>query len=198
MGVRVTWRVASIQTPTGSLALATSPFQGEDEREVLGAGAMCKSFSFRVGVAVFPSPPGLTRWSMPTCRIRDVRRATLHVRMDCRVKPGNDELSKPKHPRGADAPELCLPPSKKATSRSARPATNEGGGAPKGASNHGRVDARHGSALLRGALAFRRSTAALAKAYSLAQLRAALPGITGCRREDPPRRQCSEHLADRS
>ena len=31
-----------------------------------------------------------------------------------------------------------------------------------------------------------------------AQLRAALPGITGCKREDPPRRQCSEHLADRS
>jgi len=32
----------------------------------------------------------------------------------------------------------------------------------------------------------------------LAQPRAALPGITGCKREDPPRRQCSEHLADRS
>jgi hypothetical protein len=31
-----------------------------------------------------------------------------------------------------------------------------------------------------------------------AQLRAAFPGITGCKREDPPRRQCSEHLADRS
>ena len=28
--------------------------------------------------------------------------------------------------------------------------------------------------------------------------RAALPGITGCKREDPPRRQCSEHLAVRS
>ena len=30
-----------------------------------------------------------------------------------------------------------------------------------------------------------------------AQLRAAFPGITGCKREDPPRRQCSELLADR-
>jgi hypothetical protein len=29
------------------------------------------------------------------------------------------------------------------------------------------------------------------------RLRAALPGIAGCKREDPPRRQCSEHLADR-
>ncbi len=27
--------------------------------------------------------------------------------------------------------------------------------------------------------------------------RAALPGIAGCKREDPPRRQCSQHLADR-
>src|ERR1700692_3348399 len=31
-----------------------------------------------------------------------------------------------------------------------------------------------------------------------AQLRAAFPGITGCKRDDPPRRQCSELLADRS
>ena len=28
--------------------------------------------------------------------------------------------------------------------------------------------------------------------------KAALPGIAGCKREDPPRRQCSEHLALRS
>ena len=34
--------------------------------------------------------------------------------------------------------------------------------------------------------------------YPSAQPRAALPGITGCKREDPPRRQCSEHLAGRS
>jgi hypothetical protein len=31
-----------------------------------------------------------------------------------------------------------------------------------------------------------------------AQLRAAFPGAAGCKREDPPRRQCSELLADRS
>jgi hypothetical protein len=49
-----------------------------------------------------------------------------------------------------------------------------------------------------GALAFRRSTAALARLLPLTQLQAALPGITGCKREDPPRCQCSEHLADRS
>ncbi len=42
-----------------------------------------------------------------------------------------------------------------------------------------------------GPLAFRRSTAVVPPW-------AALPGIAGCKREDPPRRQCSEHLAVRS
>src|SRR6202030_3719319 len=50
----------------------------------------------------------------------------------------------------------------------------------------------------RNALAFRRSTAALIRLLPLTQLRAAFPGITGCKREDPPRCQCSELLADRS
>jgi hypothetical protein len=35
------------------------------------------------------------------------------------------------------------------------------------------------------------------RGHPSAQLRAAFPGITGCKREDPPRRQCSELLADR-
>src|SRR5580704_9604838 len=50
----------------------------------------------------------------------------------------------------------------------------------------------------RSALAFRRSTAALARLLPLTQLRAAFPGTAGCKREDPPWRQCSELLADRS
>ena len=33
--------------------------------------------------------------------------------------------------------------------------------------------------------------------HTLTRLGSAFPGITGCRREDPPRRQCSELLADR-
>ena len=33
--------------------------------------------------------------------------------------------------------------------------------------------------------------------YTPARLKAALPGITGCKREDPLRHQCSEHLAVR-
>jgi hypothetical protein len=50
-----------------------------------------------------------------------------------------------------------------------------------------------------GALAFRRSTAVLAKDFTpWLGSGSAFPGITGCKREDPPRRQCSELLADRS
>jgi len=51
----------------------------------------------------------------------------------------------------------------------------------------------------RDALAFRRSTAALAKFLGLAQPRAAFPGITECGRVfGPPRSQCSGHPARRS
>jgi hypothetical protein len=48
-----------------------------------------------------------------------------------------------------------------------------------------------------GALAFRRPTAALRRGFIPGSARAALPGITGCKREDPLRHQCSEHLAVR-
>jgi hypothetical protein len=47
-----------------------------------------------------------------------------------------------------------------------------------------------------GALAFRRPTAA-SEVFALGSAQAALPGITGCKREDPLRHQCSEHLAVR-
>ena len=47
-----------------------------------------------------------------------------------------------------------------------------------------------------GALAFRRPTAA-SEVLTLGSARAALPGTTGCKREDPLRHQCSEHLAVR-
>ncbi len=49
-----------------------------------------------------------------------------------------------------------------------------------------------------GALAFRRPTAACAEGLTSTRLRAALPGITGSKREDPLRHQCSQHLAVRS
>jgi len=48
-----------------------------------------------------------------------------------------------------------------------------------------------------GALAFRRPTAASEVFLGLGSAQAALPGITGCKREDPLRHQCSEHLAVR-
>ena len=37
----------------------------------------------------------------------------------------------------------------------------------------------------------------LSEVFTPARLQAALPGITGCKREDPLRHQCSEHLAVR-
>ena len=50
-----------------------------------------------------------------------------------------------------------------------------------------------------GALAFRRPTAVMRRGpYPRTRLRAALPGITGSKREDPLRHQCSQHLAVRS
>ena len=62
---------------------------------------------------------------------------------------------------------------------------------------------RPSSALARslrgGALAFRRSTAVMRRgSYPPTRFRAALPGITGSKREDPLRHQCSQHLAVRS
>jgi hypothetical protein len=47
-----------------------------------------------------------------------------------------------------------------------------------------------------GALAFRRPTVA-SEVFALGSAWAALPGTTGCKREDPLRHQCSEHLAVR-
>ena len=42
------------------------------------------------------SPPGLTRWSMLTCRdaTSALTLSELPLRMDCRVKPGNDDLER--------------------------------------------------------------------------------------------------------
>src|SRR6202050_3260867 len=48
-----------------------------------------------------------------------------------------------------------------------------------------------------GALAFRRPTATSEVFLGLGSAQAALPGITGCKREDPLRHQSSEHLAVR-
>jgi hypothetical protein len=48
-----------------------------------------------------------------------------------------------------------------------------------------------------GALAFRRPTAGIRGFLGLGSAQAALPGTTGCKREDPLRHQCSEHLAVR-
>jgi hypothetical protein len=56
------------------------------------------------------SPPGLTRWSMLTLQESNTA-ATLSKSarcMDCRVKPGNDDVRD--HSRDANAPGSCQPP----------------------------------------------------------------------------------------
>jgi len=75
----------------------------------------------------------------------------------------------------------------------ARPVSfsSDAGGARPGSS---RELGPHGA----GALAFRRPTAASEALKTSARLQAALPGTTGCKREDPLRHQCSEHLAVRT
>ena len=52
-----------------------------------------------------------------------------HRHMDCRVKAGNDDMKM--RSRGASSPEFCC--------TNKEEATKEGSGAPRGASNHGRI-----------------------------------------------------------
>ena len=56
------------------------------------------------------SPPGLTRWSMLMCSEGAIggQSPKPPPRMDCRVKPGNDDVRD--RSRDACASELCLPP----------------------------------------------------------------------------------------
>jgi len=95
------------------------------------------------------------------------------------------------HSRGAFAPELwhgttTFPPSEGRRSAGRRnPTIGRIGGC--------------GSALLRKRARLSAPHRGAHRSFDpSAQPRAALPGITGCKREDPPRRQCSEHLADQS
>ena len=51
------------------------------------------AFRARVLLTTASSPPGLTRWSMLKCRFEKLptNPMKLRVRMDCRIKSGNDE-----------------------------------------------------------------------------------------------------------
>jgi hypothetical protein len=97
-----------------------------------GADAACR--------APLPSsPPGLTRWSMLTCsessNVANLNKPT--PRMDCRVKPGNDD--KESRSRDARAPELCLPPR---TEKDSPPATKREAKRRKAHANHVRAHRR--------------------------------------------------------
>jgi hypothetical protein len=127
------------------------------------------------------------------------------------VKPGDDVLFRcrgaPSHPSFAHATKSqAKKPSPKISS------LKKGGGAPKGAD---RAASKSDAArTLSPALSFSEKTEVAGTSWSgRARLsaphrgtrrgfipgsaRAALPGTTGCKREDPLRHQCSEHLAVR-
>src|SRR4029077_15476939 len=69
--------------------LGRQPFWGVGTVERFFAASCwhCCSFSWWPR-HIFSSPPGLTRWSMLTCHKRSERGRS----MDCRVKPGNDDV----------------------------------------------------------------------------------------------------------
>jgi hypothetical protein len=130
-----------------------------------------------------------------------------------RVKPGDDEPLRsrdaPSHPSFANAkksevkkPSQETPPLKEgrrsAERRTTGPHRKATRRAPSLLSSHcGRTEVAGTSKNGAGALAFRRPTAASEAFLGLGSAQAALPGITGCKREDPLRHQCSEHLAVR-
>ena len=106
-----------------------------------------------------------------------------------------------------------MPSASEAWSRQATnlsPPNKKGGGAPIGAIQPGSASSLMRRRALfpsppplagevrRGTPAFRRSTAVSPRFSHPGSARAALPGITGSKREDPLRHQCSEHLAVRS
>jgi hypothetical protein len=76
--------------------------------------------------------------------------------------------------------------------------TKKGGGAPIGARSWGRVLRTRQRALAQSPLASRRSTAALTKVISLGSTPGRASWNYRVQTGGPPRRQCSEHLADRS
>jgi hypothetical protein len=172
--------------------------------------------------ALTSSPPGLTRWSMLTGRVQLGPISALQSPMDRRVKPGDDEFfcrrDAPSHPNFA-TPRKAKPRkhSQEASSLKRREAERREAHQPGAASTSDAARALSPVLPLRedrgprlhqdfiepwtskngaGALAFRRPTAA-SEVFALGSAQAALPGTTGCKREDPLRHQCSEHLAVR-
>ncbi len=158
----------------------------------------------------------------PTSALRSpMDRRVIGERSDAVLRtamPGDDELFRcrdaPSHPSFATPRKAKprkhskKPPPLKEGRRSAEKRTNQEPHrqamrrAPSLLSSHcGRTEAqdfiepwtsKNGA----GALAFRRPTAA-SEVFGLGSAQAALPGTTGCKREDPLRHQCSEHLAVR-
>ena len=162
------------------------------------------------------SPPGLTRWSMLTGRVRCGPMSDLPSSMDRRVKPGDDELFRCRdaatHPSFAHAKKSQAKKHSQKTPPLKRREAERRQAHPPGAASKrdaarvlspsppcGRTEAQDfiepwtswsGRARLS---APHRGV----RGFGLGSAWAALPGTTGCKREDPLRHQCSEHLAVR-
>ena len=130
-----------------------------------------------------PPPPCFAWFPSPAFAGADKRNS--FSRRDARPRFANNEANSqsPSQKRGKRSAERRIQPMS-APHRRTLPPANARGAEARQKSGRARLPALH------------RGTRQ--GSYPLAQLRAALPGITGCKREDPPRRQCSEHLADRS
>jgi len=126
-----------------------------------------------------------------------------------RVKPGDDESFRSRD--AASHPSFCLrqeKPSQEASPKNS--SLKKGGGAPRGAGRI-RIEKRCGARPFsfppcertEAALTSWSGRARLSaphrgiRGFGLGSAQAALPGTTGCKREDPLRHQCSEHLAVR-
>ena len=107
--------------------------------------------------------------------------------------------------RRAFAPELCHAIPKQALPS---PSQKKGGGAPTGAPSWAASKPMRrapcspsspacGGGSRRGRARLSAPHRGIRRGFTLGSARAALPGTTGCKREDPLRHQCSEHLAVR-
>jgi hypothetical protein len=113
-------RSDSLRRPLTLAPLDLSPHAGRGEHAT--------SFSLRISFS--SSPPGLTRWSMLQTPKKDSdgESQKRQRRMDCRVKPGNDDAED--RSRDAGASESLARHGQK---RRLPANESEGGGAPTGA-----------------------------------------------------------------
>ena len=165
----------------------------------------------------FSSPPGLTRWSMLNGRVQCGPMIILRSPMDHRVKPGGDRVfslsrcpfaselcprqEKPSQGHSQEVSSLKRREAERREAHQPEPHRQAMRRAPSLLSSHcGRTEAQDLALDLKKWSGRARLSAphrGIRGFFGLGSAQAALPGTTGCKREDPLRHQCSEHLAVR-